>query len=145
MGGEVSMSPDEPIVSLDEQPNQAALSSIKMASSITLLVGIWFFVSPWVYGAFTNITAWNSWLVGALIVVIAWIRIAFPASMPGLSWFSMLLGIYVFLSPWIYTYTGNTGRYINSLCVGFVVFCLTLYSATRTKRSVIQGPVTRQM
>jgi len=38
-------------------------------SGINVLVGIWLFVSPWVYGAARNPSAWNSWIVGVLIAV----------------------------------------------------------------------------
>ncbi|HSU60272.1 MAG TPA: SPW repeat protein [Bryobacteraceae bacterium] len=139
------MSPDEPLTSLDERPNKAALGAVRTASTIVLLAGIWLFVSPWVYGAYHNPDAWNSWIIGAIIIGVAWVRLVWPLSMPGLSWFSMLLGIYVFISPWLYNYTGNTGRFINSLCVGVVVVAAGIASAVNTKRMVTQGPVTRPM
>ncbi len=139
------MSPDEPLTSLDERPNKAAFGAVRTASTIVLLAGIWLFVSPWVYGAFHNLDSWNSWIIGCIIIGVAWVRLVYPLSMPGLSWFSMLLGIYVFISPWLYNYTGNTGRFINSLCVGVVVVAAGIASAINTKRLVTQGPVTRPM
>jgi len=87
------MSPDEPLTSLDERPNKAALGAVRTASTIVLLAGIWLFVSPWVYGAYHNPDAWNSWIIGAIIIGVAWVRLVWPLSMPGLSWFSMLLGM----------------------------------------------------
>ncbi len=106
--------------------------TVKLASGITLLAGIWFFVSPWVYGAYMNPNAWNSWIVGFVVAVCAAIRMANPLTMPGLSWFNCLLGIWAFISPWIYGYAGNTGRLINSLAVGVIVFLLAIRSATAT-------------
>ncbi len=139
------MSPDEPLTSLDERTNKAAFGAARTASLIVLLAGIWLFVSPWVYGAYHNPDSWNSWIIGGIIIGVAWVRLVYPLSMPGLSWFSMLLGIYVFCSPWLYNYTGNTGRFINSLCVGVVVVAAGIASAINTKRMVNQGPVTRPM
>jgi hypothetical protein len=39
------------------------IGGIRAASVICLLAGIWLFVSPWVYGAYTSGNAWNSWIV----------------------------------------------------------------------------------
>jgi hypothetical protein len=99
---------------------------VKIASGLNILVGIWLFVSPWVYGAYTNPNAWNSWIVGAAIVIFAAIRFNNTIGLPVFSWVNVLLGAWTFASPWIYGYTGNTGRFINSLCVGIVVFVLAL-------------------
>lgn len=105
------------------------LSAAKAASTICLLAGIWFFVSPWVYGAYTNASAWNCWIIGGFIILFGIIRIARPAYSTVLSRCNIVLGIWTFFSPWIYGYAGtNTGRFINSLCVGVIVFAFSLAS-----------------
>lgn len=106
----------------------------KGASGIVLLAGIWLFVSPWVYGAYSTPNAWNSWIVGALIVLIAAVRLAGPPLLSWVSWVNCALGVWTFASPWIYGHTGNTGRFINSLVVGVIVFILTIASATALPR-----------
>lgn len=130
------MSPDEPMITLDERPNRARLKAVRIASTINLLLGVWLFVSPWVYGDYVYRTAWNSWVVGVILVAFTWMRISYPASMPGLSWFNAILGVYIFISPWIWQYTANTGRFINSLCVGFVVCVLSIYSAKSAAKTL---------
>jgi hypothetical protein len=112
------------------------MTGVKAASTIVLLAGIWFFVSPWVYGAYTTGNAWNSWIVGAVMFILGCIRVARPAYSTTLSWWNMVLGIWAFCSPWIYGYTGNTGRFINSLCVGVIVFVLSIVSARLGSRSM---------
>ena len=104
------------------------------ASLIALLCGLWFFVSPWIYGAFANSNAWNSWIIGALIFLFALIRMNQPSA-TGLSWLNSILGIWTFVSPWVYDYTGNTGRFINSLFVGLIVFCAALVGANSERMS----------
>jgi hypothetical protein len=71
--------------------------------------------------------AWNSWIVGALIALFAAIRINQPSA-TGPSWVNSILGIWTFASPWIYGYAAYTERFINSLCVGVVVFVAALIS-----------------
>jgi uncharacterized membrane protein len=126
---------------VNESPNRsltnstpARSSSVKAASTIVLLAGIWFFVSPWVYGAYTQANAWNSWIVGAIMFILGCIRVARPAYSTALSWCNMVLGIWAFFSPWIYGYTNDTGRFINSLCVGVIVFVLSIASAMLAAR-----------
>ena len=105
---------------------------VKAASGVVLLAGIWLFVSPWVYNAYTLQNAWNSWIVGALMVVFAAIRLSGSLSMAGVSWVNCLLGIWTFASPWIYAYTNHESRFVNSMVVGVIVFLLAIASATST-------------
>lgn len=102
--------------------------SARPASIIALLAGIWFFVSPWIYGAAGSPNAWNSWIVGALMFIFAATRLNRP-SLAGMSWLNVILAIWTFVSPWVYGYTGNTGRFINSLCVGVIVFVAAMIGA----------------
>ena len=75
------------------------LAGARTASTICLLAGIWFFVSPWVYGAPLTGNAWNSWIVGALMILFGAIRVARPAYSVGFSWGNTVLGIWAFFSP----------------------------------------------
>jgi ABC-type Co2+ transport system permease subunit len=110
----------------------------KAASTIVLLAGVWFFFSPWIFGASGHGDAWNAWIVGALLFVLGVIRVSRPLGTTSLSWLNALMGAWVFFSPWIYAYTTNTGRFINSLCVGVTVFVLAVVSA-RSSRMIGSG------
>src|SRR5579872_3324842 len=104
------------------------------ASLIALLAGLWLFFSPWIYGAFTNSNAWNSWIVGALVFVFAMIRRHQPAE-TGLSWLNSILGIWIVVSPWVYGYSGHPGHLVNNLFVGIIVFCAALVGANSERTS----------
>jgi hypothetical protein len=120
--------------------NTRNVGPVRAASTLNILAGIWLFVSPWVYGAYTNPNAWNSWIVGAVIVILAAIRMGSPAGLRGFSWFNCFLGAWTFASPWIYGYMGNTGRFVNSLCVGVIVFLLAIAAATSMPRISMNHP-----
>jgi hypothetical protein len=138
------MTPSEPIGSgtgVDPATvTSPHLAGAKAASTIVLLAGIWFFVSPWVYGSYTAANAWNSWIVGVALFIMGCVRVMRPAYSTVLSWCNMILGIWAFFSPWIYGYTGNEGRFLNSLCVGVIVFVCSIASARLASRQV---PATR--
>ncbi len=104
------------------------------ATLIAALAGLWFFLSPWIYGSSGNSNAWNSWIVGALIFLFGVVRINRPAA-TGLSWLNSILGIWTFVSPWVCGYGGHPGRLVNSLCVGFIVFCASITAANSERMS----------
>lgn len=111
------------------------LGGIRATSIICLLAGIWFFVSPWVYGATAHGNSFNAWFVGAAIFLIGCLRTSRPAYSTGWSWVNAVLGAWVICSPWVYGYAAmNTGRMINSLCVGVVVVVCALSSGITSTR-----------
>ena len=135
------MTPNEPIAGTTKVAASTSQNGVRTASTIVLLAGIWYFVSPWVYGAYSQSSAWNAWIIGAIIFILGCSRVARPAYLTGLSWCNMVLGIWTFFSPWIYGYTGTQGRFVNSLCVGIVVFVLSIISggmAARTHTAPLQ-------
>jgi hypothetical protein len=87
------------------RPAETDIHPATGASFLALLGGLWLFVSPWIYSSSGNSDAWNSWIIGALIFFIALFRMRRPAA-TGLSWWNSILGIWTFLSPWVYGYTG---------------------------------------
>lgn len=114
--------------------------NVKIASGINLLVGLWFFVSPWVYSTWHLHNSWNYWIIGGLIALFAAVRVASPEGSAFFGWMNVLFGIWAFASPWIFAYTASTGRFVNSLCVGVVVFILAIASLKSTPRIPAQRP-----
>lgn len=113
-------------------PNEThhdSTNGISLAAGLSVLVGLWFFVSPWVYGSYHNPNSWNSWIVGAVMAIVGLVSMS-NRSAANISWVNVVLAVWAFFSPWIYGYTANTGRFINSLCVGIVMFVLSIAIAT---------------
>ena len=107
-------------------------TGMQAASIICLLAGIWFFISPWIYGTASVANSWNSWIVGAVVVILAAIRLSNPMKTMAASWVNCILGVWAFISPWVYGYTMDHGRFINSLCVGVILFVAAITSTTST-------------
>ena len=118
------------------------VSTVKATATINMLAGIWLFISPWVYQTYqSSPSSWNSWIAGALIVLFAAIRMSHPMSARAASIVNMLLGIWVFASPWIYGYTNYTGRFVNSLCIGVIVFVLGTAGSSMGRSMTSPPPV----
>jgi hypothetical protein len=121
----------------------SSISSVKGAASINIIAGAWLFISPWVYRAYMEPSAWNSWIVGAAIVLLAAIRVSNPETTRGLSVVTALLGAWTFVSPWVYAYSFDKGRFINSLCVGLIVFILGVAAASSSTGRMMNPPPLR--
>lgn len=109
------------------------------AAGLTLILGLWYIVSAWVYGSASSTAAamWNSVVVGILIALFAAIRLNAREPRPTARWLDLLLGVWAFFSPWIYGFVPNEGRFINSLCVGIIVFALSISSSGSRPPTVV--------
>ena len=107
---------------------------------ITVILGLWYAVSPWVYGTAhsTNGAKWNNVVVGILIALFAAARLRNRVTVPAAR-FDLILGLWAFFSPWIFGYTGNEGQLINSLAVGVCVFVLSLWGTGSSRPTVIRA------
>ena len=114
-------------------PNRIERSSadaMRPSAGLDLLIALWFFVSPWVFGAYQNPNAWNAWIVGGVMAIIAAVRLGNSTrAAASWMWVDVVLAVWVFFSPWIYGFTANTGRFIDTLCVGVVMFVLSIMAS----------------
>ena len=126
---------DEMGIDTPPEMNDTATAS-RTASLVVFVAALWFFVAPWAYyGVSDRTSAWNCWIVGALMVAFAAARLWHPLYSKAGSWANMVLAIWVLVSPWICGYTEHTAQFINSLTVGAVVFALSIASARTTRGS----------
>jgi hypothetical protein len=116
----------------------------KSGSSMAMLAGMWFFASPWVYGSYLFRESWNNWIIGAVITILAMIRLSTVdlKRTQWITWINCLLAIWIFVSPWIYQYRDNTDRLINSVCVGVILFAVAMFSAVAASKANSPKPST---
>jgi hypothetical protein len=110
------------------------LDSIRTASGINILLGIWLIIAPFVLG-YSNIerATWNAIIVGVLVLAMAAVRISDPARRPGLSWANMVLGIWLILSPFIMDYSRFAEPLWNDIICGVVIAGMAAWSAAATR------------
>lgn len=78
---------------------------------LNVAAGVWLFVSPWVLDftgaeignpagiAIAMTAAWNAWVLGAAVFLLSVAATHRPQSRP--EWVNMLLGVWIFVSPWV--------------------------------------------
>ena len=103
----------------------------KMASAITLLCGLWLFITPVAYGAFDNGNKYNGFTVGGLIILFSAIRFARPAHGASLAWMMCVFGVWTILSPWIFRF-GMEPRSWNNIAIGVITLAGSIISAHAT-------------
>jgi hypothetical protein len=64
-----------------------------------------------------------------MVVIFAGMRYGNPEGTRALSVLNLLIGAWTFISPWVFGYTVNRGRFANSLIVGAVIFILAAYGS----------------
>jgi hypothetical protein len=101
-------------------------SARRWQDQLILLLGLWFFITPWVFGyPIPSLQAWTAFISGAVIALLA----AFDLYK---TYFwavtvNLLLGIWVAVSPWVLGLAGNVELTWNSLIVGIAVAVLALW------------------
>jgi site-specific recombinase len=48
-------------------------------------------------------------------------------------WLTGLIGIWLFVSPWIYNFADNSGALWNNLIFGVIILILAIWVGTKTK------------
>jgi hypothetical protein len=101
-------------------------SAKRWQDQLILLLGLWFFITPWVFGyPIPSLQAWTAFISGAVIVLLA----AFDLYKTYF-WavtINLLVGIWVAVSPWVLGLAGNPELTWNSLIVGLAVAVLALW------------------
>ena len=97
---------------------------LRVTSGLTVLLALWLILSPFVLSFAGSTGMWIAVAVGAIVLVLAWIRYNSPLSAPLLSWVIALLGIWLIISPFLFGMSGVTALLWDYLIVGlgFVVF-----------------------
>jgi hypothetical protein len=98
---------------------------------VNLIAGLVLVISPWVLGFAGVSFAWNAWIVGVVVALVA--IGALVAFQQWEVWVNLVLGLWAIFSPWVLGFAGNTGAMAVHVIVGIVVAVLAaveLYLAT---------------
>ena len=103
----------------------------KIASGLSIIVGLWLLIAPSVIGFSGTALATSSYVVGAIIALLAMIRMVSPLQGEWMSWTNGALGLWMILAPFLYGYD-TSGMLWSSIIVGLIVAGLAVWSAGET-------------
>lgn len=94
---------------------------------LTLTLGAWLFVSPWVLGyAGTPAAAWNAWAAGACLVLAAWWALARAAA--AAEGVILAFAAWLVVSPWILGFAAaKPPVYWNAALIGLATGGLAVW------------------
>lgn len=103
-------------------------------STINLIVGIWFMLSPYIFGYAAMATQrWNDIIVGFIIAILALYRLFNPARAEWVSIVNAILGLWLIVSPFVMFYPTLNARWDN-IIAGLIVLIAGGYSANVTRQ-----------
>jgi hypothetical protein len=105
------------------------------ASGLNVLAGIWLIIAPFVLGYGSGDPYWNDIVFGAIVAVLALVRISGAYRASELSWINALIGVWLFVSAFWLDSTGRAGG--NDIILGIIVFLLGIASASATEDAAI--------
>lgn len=97
-------------------------NGVRTLSTINLILGAWFIVSPWLLSYSSSAAIWNQFIVGIIIAVLAIGRLIAPSQ----RWMSALSGIaalWAIIAPFILSYN-RSAAYWNEVVVAIAVAIL---------------------
>lgn len=105
----------------------------KWADVVNLVLGAWLFVVPLESeGAMSVAAAWNTFIVGGLIGAVAIFAMMRPRRWP--EWVNLVLGMWVFISPFMLSFWVGEWPLWNHLIVGAAVASMALWALVLRQR-----------
>ena len=84
----------------------------------------------------SGVAAWNDWVVAVIVGVLS---IAANARLAVWEdWVNLVLGVWLFFSPWILSYAGLYDAMWNSLIVGFLIAVLAIWGIVAARSVVVR-------
>lgn len=94
---------------------------------VNLVLGAWLVLSPLILGyAGEAVPAWNAYLVGAAIIIMA--AGAIWAFQQWEEWINALLGLWLVISPWLLGYGQMQAPVWNQIIVGIIAGVLAIWA-----------------
>ncbi|HEY7300126.1 MAG TPA: SPW repeat protein [Xanthobacteraceae bacterium] len=135
------------------RPRRRFLAENRQQDWLNVLLAIWLFVSPWVlqfgYGVQTSnpgaggttmpdvlyTAAWNAWVLGVIVFLIALSASGRRATWEGSAgheWVVLLLGIWIFVAPWVlgFANVGTRAAAWDHWVTGALIFLVSLWNLT---------------
>jgi hypothetical protein len=101
---------------------------VATASGLNVLAGIWLIIAPFVLNYRDDDPIWNDVVFGAIVFVLALVRVSGAYREHWMSWINALIGVWLFISAF-WLDSSNTAGW-NDVILGIIVFVLGSASAS---------------
>lgn len=95
---------------------------------INLILGAWLFIAPGVgVGMRNDIAAWNSYVAGVVVAILA--IMAITRARVWEEWVNFVVGVWLILAPFVLGFTDQSGPMWNQIVVGVLIGADALWAA----------------
>lgn len=93
---------------------------------VNLIVGIWLFSSPMIFGYRGNEYVWNSYVFGGGVILFSvW---ALTDRKIWEEWINLIIGIWIIISPWVLDFAIDVDVLWNTIIIGIAISTLSIWS-----------------
>ncbi len=105
-----------------------------------LVLAVWLFISPWVLNFAAGATpagaslpagggavygaGWNAWVFGVITAIVTLWAMAQRSAWQ--EWLSLLIGIWLFVAPWVLRFAGTRNAAWDHWIVGVLIFAVSV-------------------
>jgi CHASE2 domain-containing sensor protein len=90
---------------------------------VNLILAGWLFISPWVLGfAAQQNPSWDAWIIAVVVGVLS--IAALIQMQVWEEWINLILGAWLFISPWVLAFASNPTISWNAWIVGGLIFLI---------------------
>lgn len=115
-------------------------------AGLNVLAGVWLIIAPFVLGYGDGNPYWNDVVFGAIVGILALIRISGAYRKSWLSWINIVIGVWIFASA--FSLDNFARASVNDVILGVIVFFLGPYQRDRRRgghlrRAAVVPPLIR--
>ena len=95
------------------------------ADRLNLILGAWLLIAPFIgLGDAVAVAAWNSWIVGAVVIAVALIGLNQPR--PWEEAVNLVAGVWIFFAPFLFGYSNFAEAAWNQILVGGAIATIAI-------------------
>ena len=104
---------------------------------LTLLIGIWLFITPFIFGFSHTTFAWSPFIMGALVFLFSIWEIINGKIVA--ETFNLIIGIWIFVSPWVLGFSHSANAAWIMFVFGAMLILVDIWGIGISQK-VIQQP-----
>ena len=107
----------------------------------SLVLGILLFIAPWVFGTASNAaSSWDAWIIGVIGVLLALWALAILSTATLAKWIALVLGIVLFLSPWVLGFAQLSSAAWTAWIIGILFVLVNAWTLFQTHSTQVGTP-----
>ena len=101
---------------------------------VSLVLGVILFITPWVFGtAMNRASSWDAWIIGVIGVILALVALAFLSAATIAEGLSVVLGVLLFISPWVLGYAALSAAAWAAWILGILLVVVNGWTLLQTR------------